>query len=145
MSSSERVNLLSRSRWEPIRGYGRAVRVGERLFISGTTAMKANGDVVGQGSPYDQTRYVISIIRRILNAAEMRVEDVVRTRLFVTNMAKWDEYARAHHEVFERIRPASSIVQVQKLFDPRLMIEMEVDAVAGAETVRMVQIPEDEG
>ena len=96
--------------------------------------------VVGAGDAYEQTRYVISVVRRILAAANFKMSDVVRTRLYITNMGKWDEYARAHREAFEKIRPASSIVQVTKLVDPRLMLEMEVDAVKGCELIESVTV-----
>jgi enamine deaminase RidA (YjgF/YER057c/UK114 family) len=135
-SSRERVNFATRSPWEPLRGYSRAVRVGDHLFISGTTAVAAGGSVIGIGDPYEQTRYVIGLVKEILAASGFRITDVVRTRLFVTNMAKWDDYARAHREAFETIRPASSIVQVSKLVDPRLLLEMEVDAVRGCDRVK---------
>ena len=138
--TKERVNFASRSPWEPLRGYSRAVRVGEVLYVSGTTAIADGGAVVGAGDAYEQTRYVISILRKILASAGFKMSDVVRTRLYITNMAKWDEYARAHREVFEKIRPASSIVQVTKLVDPRLMLEMEAEAVRGCELVESLTI-----
>lgn len=139
-SSSERYNYSSGSPWEPLRGYSRAVRVGDQLFISGTTAVDAQGDVIGPGDAYEQTRYVLAKVKDVLAAAGFSIGDVVRTRLFVTNMSKWDDYARAHREVFEHIRPSSSIVQVMKLVDPRLMLEMEVDAVRNCELVDSVNI-----
>ncbi len=137
----ERVNYTTKSPWEPLRGYARAVKVGDHLFISGTTAIADGGVVVAAGDPYEQTRYVISVIRKILKEAGFAVADVVRTRLYVTNMGKWDDYARAHREVFEKIRPASSIVQVMKLVDPRLMIEMEAEAIKGCELIESISIP----
>lgn len=131
----ERINIASRSMWEPLRGYSRAVRVGNQLYISGTTAIDRAGEVVGAGNPYLQTRFVIDRIREILNHAGFRLSDVVRTRLYVTQMARWEDYAKAHREAFEVIRPASSIVQVSKLVDPRLLIELEADAVLGCTIV----------
>jgi enamine deaminase RidA (YjgF/YER057c/UK114 family) len=136
----ERVNFATRSPWEPLRGYSRAVRAGDHLYISGTTAIAEGGMVVGVGDAYQQTRYVIGLVKQILSGAGFKISDVVRTRLFVTNMAKWDDYARAHREAFETIRPASSIVQVSKLVDPRLLLEMEVDAYRGCETVKSESI-----
>lgn len=133
--SMERYNIASGSPWEPLRGYSRAVLVGDHLFISGTTAVDAHGEVYYPGDAYQQTKYVLSKVRDILDCARFKITDVVRTRLFVTHMAHWDDYARAHREVFEAIRPASSIVQVSKLVDPRLMIEMEVDAIKGCELI----------
>ncbi|MFM1848190.1 MAG: hypothetical protein RL417_1664, partial [Pseudomonadota bacterium] len=131
LESHEKINITSHSMWEPLRGYSRAVQVGPHLYISGTTAIDRHGDVVGTGDPYVQTRFVIERVKEVLSSAGFRLSDVVRTRLFVTQMGRWDEYAKAHREAFEAIRPASSIVQVSKLVDPRLMIEMEVDAIAG--------------
>jgi enamine deaminase RidA (YjgF/YER057c/UK114 family) len=140
LGNHERVNVASGSMWEPLRGYSRAVRVGQQLFVSGTTAIDRNGDVVGVGDPYIQTRFVIERIRHVLTAAGFKLSDVVRSRLFVTQMGRWDEYAKAHREAFETIRPASSIVQVSKLVDPRLMIEMEVDAILGCTLVEQIDI-----
>ncbi len=125
----DRLNVASKSIWEPLRGYSRAVRVGDSLFISGTTAVDSNGEVVAPGDPYQQTRFVIDKIRDVLARVDFSMEDVVRTRLFVTNLSRWEDYAKAHREAFERIRPVSSIVQVARLVDPRLAIEMEVDAI----------------
>ena len=127
-----RTNLASGSPHEPLRGYSRAVQVGDSLWISGTTALTAKGDVTAPGDAYEQTKFIIQSIKSILAARGFQLSDVVRTRLSVTNIARWEDYARAHREAFEKIRPASSIVQVAKLVDPRLMIEMEVDAVRGA-------------
>lgn len=129
----ERHNIASGSIWEPLRGYSRAVKAGNHLFISGTTAVDGRGEVVAAGDAYEQTKFVIQKIRDILALAGFEMTDVVRTRLFVTNMAKWEDYAKAHREAFESVRPASSIVQVTKLVDPRLTIEMEVDAILGCE------------
>jgi len=135
LENHERINIASRSMWEPLRGYSRAVRVGPNLYISGTTAVDRAGEVIGAGDPYVQTRFIIDRIREVLTHAGFRLSDVVRTRLYVTQMGRWEDYARAHREAFESIRPASSIVQVSKLVDPRLMIEMEVDAILGCTLV----------
>jgi enamine deaminase RidA (YjgF/YER057c/UK114 family) len=135
-----RTNYLSGSPLEPLRGYARAVRLGESLWISGTTAMTSKGEVIAPNDAYEQTRYVLQTVRTILSTAGFRMEDVVRTRLFVTNISYWEDYAEAHREAFEKIRPASSMVQVTKLVDPRLTIEMEIEAVKGgrqAETVAL--------
>jgi enamine deaminase RidA (YjgF/YER057c/UK114 family) len=126
-----RKNIASGSPFEPLRGYSRAVQVGNHLFISGTTAMTPQGDVTAPGEPYEQTKAILASIKAILTKSGFSLSDVVRTRLFVTNIIKWEEYAQAHREVFEKIRPASSLVQVSKLVDPRLVIEMEVDAIRG--------------
>ncbi len=131
-TDSFRTNILSRSPFEPLRGYSRAVQVGDHLFVSGTTAMNHKGEVTAPGEAYEQTKSVLIAIRAILTSRGFSMQDVVRTRLFVTNMSKWEDYARAHREFFETIRPASSMVQVVKLVDPRLVVELEVDAIRGA-------------
>ena len=130
-----RTNILSGSPLEPLRGYSRAVQVGNHLSISGTTAMNSKGDVAKPGEAYEQTKYVLSIIMSVLMSRGFSLADVVRTRLFVTNISRWEDYARAHREVFEAIRPASSMVQVVKLVDPRLVVEVEADAIRGVTEV----------
>lgn len=130
-----RTNILSGSPLEPLRGYSRAVQVGNHLSISGTTAMNSKGDVAKPGEAYEQTKYVLSIIKSVLMSRGFSLADVVRTRLFVTNISRWEDYARAHREVFEAIRPASSMVQVVKLVDPRLVVEVEADAIRGVTEV----------
>lgn len=127
-----RTNILSRSPLEPLRGYSRAVQVGDHLFISGTTAMNFKGEVVAPGDAYEQTKSILAAVKAILVSRGFSSQDVVRTRLFVTNISKWEDYARAHREFFETVRPASSMVQVSKLVDPRLVVELEVDAIRGA-------------
>ncbi len=135
-----RTNILSGSPLEPLRGYARAVQVGSHLSISGTTAMNSKGEVVSPGEPYEQTKYILSIVKTILASRGFQPGDVIRTRLFVTNIARWEDYARAHREVFEPIRPASSMVQVSKLVDPRLVVEIEVDAIKGVQEVESVSL-----
>ena len=127
----KRINYATGVAWEPLRGYSRAVCVDNVLYISGTTAIGEDGEVVGPGDAYEQTSYVLRVVRKILRAAGYTLDDVVRTRLFVTDMSQWKKYARAHREMFENIRPASSIVEVSRLMDPRLVLEMEVEAVRG--------------
>ena len=140
MGEKERINIASGSHWEPLRGYSRAVKVGEHLYISGTTAMDSKGDVVAPGDPYEQTKYVINFIRQILNQNGFKISDIVRTRLYVTNLNRWEDYAKAHREVFELIRPASSIVQVTRLTDPRLLVEMEADALFGCGPAQSIEL-----
>ncbi len=108
------------------------MQLGDHLFISGTTAMTNQGDVAHPGDAYQQTKAILANLKNLLAKRGFSVSDVVRTRLFVTNIVAWDDYARAHQEVFGTARPASSIVQVAKLVDPRLVVEMELDAVRGA-------------
>lgn len=136
----ERYNYSTGVHWEPLRGYSRAVRVDNHLYVSGTTAMLQNGEVVALGDPYEQTRFVINTLRRIVSKAGFLLTDVVRTRLFVTNIAKWEDYARAHSEAFDKIRPASSMVQVMKLADPRLLVEMEADLFKGCRLVETIML-----
>ncbi len=135
-----RINIASGSPFEPLRGYSRAVQLGDQLYISGTTAMTNQGDVAHPGDAYQQTKAVLNTIKNLLNKRGFATSDVVRTRLFVTNIVAWDDYARAHQEVFGTIRPTSSMVQVAKLVDPRLVIEMEVDAIRGAHRIEDLRL-----
>lgn len=135
-----RTNISTGSPFEPLRGYSRAVQQGDMLFVSGTTALNGMGDVVAPGEPYAQTIAILNKVRTILNSRNFAVSDVVRTRFFVTNIVKWEDYARAHSDFFEKIRPASSIVQVSKLVDPRLVVEIEVDAIRGASSIENVAL-----
>jgi enamine deaminase RidA (YjgF/YER057c/UK114 family) len=119
------------------------VLVGDHLMISGTTALASSGEVIGAADAYLQTRNVLAKIRKILASAGFTIHDVVRTRMFVTNISYWKEYARAHREVFENVRPASAIVQVAKLVDPRLLVEIEVEAIRGLTLGKNIEIPEE--
>jgi enamine deaminase RidA (YjgF/YER057c/UK114 family) len=140
VDSDSLFNLNSQSPWEPLRGFSRAVRVKDHLWISGTTALAENGVVVGLGDAYTQTKHVLDTIKKVLDAAGFQTVDVVRTRMFVTDMASWKDYARAHSEIFDKIRPASSIVEVVKLVDPRLLVEIEADAILGASRTKTINI-----
>jgi enamine deaminase RidA (YjgF/YER057c/UK114 family) len=102
--------------------------------------MNSKGEVAAPGDPYEQTKYIFGIVKMLLANRGFDINDVVRTRLFVTNIARWDDYARAHRETFEKVRPASSMVQVSKLVDPRLTVEIEVDAVKGAGRLESVSV-----
>jgi len=135
-----RTVLLSGSSLEPLRGYSRAVQIGNSIFVSGTTALTSRGEVTAPGDSYEQTKYALGVIRNLLVSRGFSLEDVTRTRLFVTNIGRWDDYAKAHREFFEKIRPASSMVQVVKLVDPRLTVEIEVEAVRGAGKIEVVKV-----
>jgi len=129
---SNRQNISSGTPWESVHGYSRAVRLGNQIFVSGTTASDTQGNVIGENDPYTQTVYIIEKISRALDEAGATLADVVRTRVFVTDISRWEEVARGHAQFFGDIRPASTMVEITKLVDPRQMVEIEVDAIIGA-------------
>lgn len=123
----ERQKYSSGVKWESIVGYSRAVRVGNRIYVTGTTATDENGNIVGVGDAYAQTIQVIKNIERALQALGAGLENIVRTRMFVTDISRWEEYGRAHGEFFREIMPATTMVEVSRLIDADMLIEIEAD------------------
>lgn len=127
-----RQNISSGGPWEDIVGYSRAVRVGDRVFVAGTTAALPDGSVFAPGDAHGQAKRCFEVIAHALAEAGAAMADVVRTRMFVTDISRWEEFGRAHGEVFATIKPAATMVEVSRLIDPAMLIEVEVEAVVGS-------------
>jgi enamine deaminase RidA (YjgF/YER057c/UK114 family) len=126
---TKRINISSGAKWEDIVGYSRAVRVGNIIEVAGTTAVDERGEVVMLNNPYEQTKYILAKIEKALIEAGASMKDVVRTRIFVVDISKWEEIGKAHGEFFKEIKPAASMIEVKGLINPELMVEIEVSAI----------------
>lgn len=131
--SVTRKSLATAAPWEPIVGYSRAVKVGPFIAVTGTVALDEHGRLVGEGDPAAQMRQCLANIRAALERLGARLEDVVRTRMFVVDITRWEAIGRVHGEVFAAIRPATTMVQVAALIDPKFLVEVEADAIVAAE------------
>ena len=125
----ERTNYSSGATWEDIVGYSRAVKVGNIIEVTGTVAVDENNQLVGGDSAYEQTRYVLTKIEQVLKRAGSSLNDVVRTRMFVTDISRWEEYGKAHGEFFSLIKPCATMVEVNKLIDKLFLVEIEASAI----------------
>jgi enamine deaminase RidA (YjgF/YER057c/UK114 family) len=127
MTNEKRINISSGTKWEDIVGYSRAVRVGNIIEIAGTTAVDGE-KIIGENDAYAQTKYIFEKIEKALRQAGAKMKDIVRTRMFVTDISKWEEFGKAHGEIFSKIKPVATMVEVKALIHPLLLVEIEVTA-----------------
>src|SRR5689334_7018078 len=127
----QRTNYSSGAKWEDVVGYSRAVKIGNVIEVTGTVAVDENNNLVGGNSAYEQAKFVIQKIEKVLQKAGASLKDVVRTRMFVTDISRWEEYGKAHGEFFREIRPCTTMVEVSKLISPEYLIEIEATAIVG--------------
>ena len=127
---TKRINIPAKTIWEDKVAYSRAVKIGNVIEVSGTAAVNV-GEIVGKGNAYEQTKFVIQKIEKALKEAGASLKDVIRTRIYVTDISKWEEIGRAHGEFFREIKPATTMVEVKALIDPDLLVEIEATAVVG--------------
>lgn len=125
---SDRIKISTGVKWEDLVGYSRAIRVGDRVLVSGTTAIE-NGEVIGIGDYYLQTKTILTKIEKALIYAGSKLEDIIRTRIYVIDISKWEDVGRAHGEFFGKIKPASTMVEISGLVDPEMLVEIEAEAV----------------
>ena len=126
---SKRLNISSGVKWEDIVGYSRAVKIGNVIEVAGTTALDEEGNLVGPNDPYEQTRFIIAKIEKVLISAGSTLADIVRTRIFTTDISRWEEIGKAHGEFFREIKPASTMVEVSSLINPGMLVEIEATVI----------------
>lgn len=126
---SQRQNISSGTKWENLVGYSRAVRIGNLVEVAGTTAVDETGMLVGVGNPYEQTKFILGKIERALAEAGATMKDVIKTRMYVTDITQWEEIGRAHGDYLRDVKPAATMVEVRALIDPEMLVEIEVTAV----------------
>jgi len=125
----QRINFASGAHWEELIGYSRAVKIGNLVEVTGTVAVDENNQIVGKDSPYEQAKYILFKIEKVLERAGATLKNVVRTRIYVTDISRWEEFGKAHREVFKDIKPCTTLVEVTALISPEYLIEIEATAI----------------